>query len=211
MPAVIPVHIALRSRLKDSACKAATVNNDLEVVIAVKPSGGSSGFHGKVDHSQPPWHAPVANAIMDLHALAREMEAWLRLSQGLPRRPRGGSSENTVRALNAVVRLSEGAADGTVRGHTRDLESWIRRARVALCEVEMPKQLPRAPGAGDPKCPFCGCHTLRMVPLAGEVFCINPGCPGDEDGRKPRAHLEFSVHVGDWVLVWQDGIAGVPA
>lgn len=210
MPAVIPVYAAIRSRLKESAGKAVTVNSDLELVVGVKPVQGSSGFHGKVDHSQPPWHAPVAHAVMDLHALAREMEAWLRLSQGLPKRPRGGSSGNTVAALNAVVRLSEKAADGTVRLHTRDLESWIRRARVALGETEMPKRLPRAPGAGEASCPFCRCHTLRMVPLSGEVFCISPVCPGDDEGRKSRAQLEFSRHAGDWVLVWQDGVPGVP-
>ena len=179
------------------------------ITVKVKQPGT---FHGKVDFSQPPWHAPVANAITDLHALSREMEAWLRLSQGLPRRVRGGSSENTRRALENVVRLSEAAQDGTVRSHTRELNGWGRRASVALGETEMPKKLPRQPGEPERICPFCEKHTLRMLPLqlnpSGEhLKCFNKECT-DDDGNRPFARLEF-FH-GEWVLRWQDGVIGMP-
>jgi hypothetical protein len=210
MPSVIPVHVALRSRLRDSACQALTLAGRLEPLLAEKSRGPEERFHGKVDHSQPPWNAQIANAILDLHQLAREAEAWLRLSQGLPLRERGGSAANTRRALEAVVRLSEKAEDITVRGHIRDLEKWIRGARTALGETEAPKRLPRSEGQPEPRCPFCEQHTLRMQPLRGRIFCISPGCRDDQE-RKPYAILEYSPHVGDMVLVWQDGISGVPA
>src|SRR5216684_1843952 len=99
MPAVIPVHIALRAKLKDSVNHALTLNDRLEAVIAVTSSDASGGFHGKIDFSRPPWCAAVANAIMDLHAQSRDAEACLRISLKLPKRERGGSGNNTRIAL----------------------------------------------------------------------------------------------------------------
>lgn len=211
MPKAIPAHIALRATLRDSVSHSLTLNIQLETVIAVKPTQ-QGNFHGKVDFSQPPWHAPVANAITDLHALSREMEAWLRLSQGLPRRERGGSSENTRKALENVIRLSEAAQDGTVKDHTRQLDRWGRQANAALGESEMPKKLPRQPGEPERKCPFCGNHTLRMLPLqlnpSGEhVKCMNGNCK-DDDGNRPFARVEYFQ--SEWVLRWQDGVIGTP-
>jgi len=211
MPRTVPVHQVLRDELRQSVKASLQLNVQLESVVAVKVRQQGT-THGKVDFSQPPWHAPVANVIMDLHALAREMEAWLRLSQGLPRRDRGGSSANTGRALENVVRLSEAAQDGTVRGHTRDLNSWHRRGRIALGEVEVPAKLPRQPGQAERPCPWCEKHTLRMMPLAlnprGEhVKCINGECE-DDNGKRPSASLE--IFQGEWVLRWQDGVIGTP-
>jgi hypothetical protein len=210
VPQVIPLHVALRTALKDSVTSAIGLNIRLELLIAVKGNRPTERYHGKVDHSQPPWNAQVAHTVLDLHARAREMEAWLRLSQQLPSRPRGGSSGNTSKALQNVARLCEAAADDTVRQYTRELDRWIRNAKVALDEVEMPKRLPRSPGCPEPKCPWCQNHTLRMWPLAGKIFCIAPDCR-DEENRKPSARLEYSPHVGDLVLVWMDGLSGVPA
>ena len=210
MPQVIPVHIALRTQLKDSVSQAVALNGKLELLIAVRSRQPSERYHGKVDHSQPPWNAQVANVILDLHAKAREMEAWLRMSQGLPYRPRGGSAGNTKKALENIGRLSEAAQDSTVRDHTRELEKWIRNARIALDETEMPKRLPRSPGQPEPCCPWCEHHTLRMLPLKGQIFCIDTTCKDDQE-RRPQARMEYSAHVGDLVIVWMDGLAGVPA
>jgi len=214
MPKPIPVHQAIRGELRKSVSDALGLNGQLELIIAVKAKQPGT-FHGKVDFSQPPWHAPAANAITDLHALAREMEAWLRLSQGLPSRPRGGSSENTRRALEGVIRLAEAALDATVRGHRRELDGWGRRASIVLGEVEMPKRLPRQPGEAEKPCPWCKKHTLRMYPMgldwqgksADEISCIDKGCK-DEHGNRPSARLEY-FH-GEWVLRWMDGVIGTP-
>lgn len=211
MPPGTPAHRAIRDELRESVISSLRTNAVLESVIHVKVRQPGT-FHGKVDHSQPPWQASVANVVMDLHALSREMEAWLRLSQGLPRRDRGGSSENTRRALENVIRLSEVAEDGTVRGHTRELNSWERRADTVLGNREMPRKLPRQPGEPERVCPFCSKHTLRILPFqlnpTGEhVKCTNVTC-FDDQGIRPFARLEFFQ--GEWVLRWQDGIIGIP-
>ena len=210
MPQVIPVHVALRSRLRESVEYALMLDARLESLIAVKSGQPSERFHGKVDHSQPPWNAQVADMVLGFRQLARELEAWLRVSQQLPAKLRGSSDGNTRKALEGVIRLAENADDLTVKRLTKDVDRWVRSARVVLGETELPKRLPRRPGQAEPKCPFCEHHTLRMRPLEGVVFCIFPDCRDDDD-RKPSARMEFSAHAGDWVMVWQDGIAGVPA
>jgi hypothetical protein len=218
VPAEIPRHTAIRLRLKDSAEHAISLYGVLESLIAVKSRQPSGAFHGKIDFSQPPWNAPVAHAITDLHSLSRKMERELRGELGLPERDRGGSDPNTRNALQSVLRLAESAEDFTVRLYAREIDKWIRRTHVSLGydplnpehEVEIPKRLPRVPGNPEPKCPFCKNHTLREKPGMAEIFCINPACKDDKH-RKPHAHMEYSEVAHDWVMVWQDGIAGVPA
>jgi hypothetical protein len=192
VPATIPVHIALRARLKDAGHHALSLNERLESVIAVKSRTASGGFHGKIDFSQPPWQAQVAMAIMDLHAQVREAEGCLRVSLRLPYRERGGSSGNTRKAMEAVLRLSEGADDGSVKANTRWIDGWNRKASIALGKTEIP---------------FCKNRTLRMLPLEGLIKCINPVCK-DEKEKKPEARLEYFEH--ELVLRWQDDIIGLP-
>lgn len=180
------------------------------MIIAVKSRQPSGNFHGKVDHSQPPWNASAANVILDLHALTRKMESELRAELGLPRRIRGGSDANTAQALDAVLRLAESADDWLVRVYSRELDRWAKRARVTLDETEFPRRLPRQPGHPEPVCPFCHAHTLRSLPAAGDIFCINPACK-DENKKRPRARMEYSKVAGDWVMVWQDDVVGLPA
>lgn len=210
MPAVIPVHTAIRNLLRESVTEALGLDSQLAVLVAARPSRPSGGFHGKIDFSQPPWHAPVAQAHLELHAFSRRFERELRHELDLPPRYRGGSDDNTPKALEAICRLSEKADDFIVRLGNREIGKWCRRASIALELTEVPRRVPRSPGQPEPRCPFCSNHTLRTRPLEAQVYCINPGCR-DENGKKPEAHLEFSVVAQDWVMVWQDGIAGVPA
>jgi hypothetical protein len=203
MPAVIAAHIEIREALRDSAERAIALNERLERLIAVRSSQPSGGFHGKIDFSQPPWNASVANAVMDLHAQARKTERVLRHELGLPRRARGNSSANTVLALRSVVRLCEKAEDHVVRLTTRELEKWSRRALMALGEAEVPKRLPRHPGQPEPLCPLCNGSTLRMLALKGTIRCISPSCK-DENGKRLTARMEYSTLAADWVLVWSD-------
>lgn len=210
MPVPVSIHESLRLRLRDSAAHAADLDNKLEAHIAEKPSRPSGGFHGKIDFSQPPWYAPVAHAHLELHALARRLEKELRDELGFPDRGRGGSGSNTRKALTALCGLAEGCDDFIVRLATRELEKWSRRASIALELTEIPKRLPRNPGNPEPKCPFCENHTLRSRALEGKIFCINPACKDDE-GRKPEARMEFSPVTGNWEVVWQDQVVGLPA
>lgn len=213
MPREIPVHAAIRNQLRDSAVHALGLNDRLGSLIAVKPRQPSGVFHGKIDFSQPPWHSPVAICFLDMHALSRKIERDFRHELNLPVRYRGSSDANTRKALHASIDLAQTAEDYVVRLETRDLEKWSRRASIALGETEVPRRLPRMAGKPEAKCPFCRNTTLRMCPFDmdghGEVRCVNPKCK-DEEGRKPSARMEFSKLAGDWVIVWQDGVAGVP-
>jgi hypothetical protein len=205
VPAPVSREIAIRKRLADSAAHALELNARLEELIAVKPRQSSGNFHGKVDHSQPPWCAPVAYAITDLHALIRRMERELRAELGLSPRPRGGSGGNTRKACEAVLRLAESADDFTIRVFTRELDKWWRNAKIAIDEIEIPKRIPRSPGKPEPPCPFCENHTLRVKILQNEIYCVNPECK-DEAGNKRKAYMDYSSIVGDWVVRWDDGI-----
>lgn len=212
MPAVIPAHIAIRTRLAESVTHALELSERLESLIAVKARHPSGSFHGKVDHSQPPWNAQVAYAITGLHALARKMEREIRAELDLDPRERGSSDANTREALKAMMAQCERADDFTVRLYTRELEKWWRGAKIALDEMEIPRRLPRSPGKPEPVCPFCKNHTLRVKILENEIYCVNPSCPAKADGRNPRAYMDYSRVVGDWVVRWDDGvIMGVAA
>lgn len=209
MPATIPVHVAIRESLKDSVQHAIALDIRLELLIAERPSRPSGNFHGKIDFSSPPWHAPVAHCHFDLHALSRKLERDLRAELNLPRRYRGGSSSNTPKALHAVHRLAQGADDFMVRLSAKELEKWSRRASIALEITEPPKKLPRLPKEPERLCPFCKNRTLRIISLEGKIYCVNPACK-DNEGRKPEARLEYSAIVNDLVLVWQDNAVGLP-
>src|SRR6266704_1656463 len=209
MPPVIPAHVAIRVKLKDSVEHAWKLNGRLECVIAVKSQGSHGGFHGKIDHSQPPWCAAVAHAIMDLHARSRDAEACLRISLKLPPRERGGSSVNTGKALHSIVALAQGAQDAMVISNTRWLEGWSRKASIALGDSEISRRLPRIEGQKERVCPFCENRTLRMLPLKGVIKCLNKDCK-DEEGRKPEAHLKYSAFTKQLELIWQDNIVGLP-
>jgi ribosomal protein S27E len=168
----------------------------LEQVIAVKPASGST-FHGKVDHSQPPWCAPVANVIMDLHALAREMEAILRLRQGFPHRERGGSDGNTRKALAAILRLAEAADDGTVRENIlfsrpeATETEWREACRdLGIPDEKRTHQLPfvarRMRRRYQLRCPGCGESHTRVRRPRRRIACLaccRLHCSGAYDDR----------------------------
>ena len=148
MPAVIPKHVHLRNLLRDETRAAFGYAERLESVLAVKSRGSSEVFHGKIDHSQPPWNAPAAGLIMELHAWTRFTERLWRRCAGLPARPRGGSHLNTWKALQGLYGLSEAVDDALVAEDTRWLSSWCRRASIVLGETESLKRLPRLPVTG---------------------------------------------------------------
>lgn len=211
-------HVAIRTTLAELIAEITDLADRLEALIAVK-TRQPGGFHGKVDHSQPPWCAPVAYAITDLHALSRMLEKDIRRKQGLPLRSRGNSDENTRNALETIRKLAENAEDSLVAEYIREMSRWLKNAKLAalgagdgspdLDRIEAPKRLPRAPGKPEQACDFCGNHTLRVKVLENEIWCINPSCPPEVDGIRPKklkARMDYSVIVGDWVVRWDDGV-----
>jgi hypothetical protein len=208
MPKPVSTHVAVRLQFRDTVKDAVVLNERLEAVIAIKSKGGSSEvFHGKIDHSTPPWNTSAANLIMELHAAVRDLEGVWQLRAGLSLRVRGGSTRNTLKAFEALTRLSEAVDDTSVINGDRQLSGWCRRASAALGDSEAPKRLPRVLGEREAVCPWCKRDTLRQMALAGIVFCCDPSCT-DEEGRRPKAQLEYFD--SEWVLRWMDGILGNP-
>jgi hypothetical protein len=207
MPKPISRHVALRTEFRDTVRDALLLGDRLEPGIAIKSKGSSEVFHGKVDHSQPPWNSSVANVILELHAWCRDTESLWRLRASLTVRIRGGSDGNTRKALGALTALSEGVDDWVVVDGNRWLSGWCRRASVALGESESVKRLPRNVGERSAVCPWCKRDTLRQMALAGIIFCCDPGCRDEED-RRPKGQLEYFS--GEWVMRWQDDIIGSP-
>jgi hypothetical protein len=206
MPVTIPAHVALRTEFREVVSESLGLNEVMERIITIKswrPSGGE--FHGKVSHSPPPWNSSAANAILDLHSWSRQAEVTMRREMSLPYRVRGGSSANTRCALDALVKLGEAVTDSMVYSHKNWLNGWCRKSEIILGTQEAAKRLPRELGQAEPDCPWCKRKTLRQLALEGQIFCVDPTCR-DEDGNRPKARLEYSSHVGDFVLVWQDGV-----
>lgn len=201
----------IRVRLRAAVTDVITVSSVLEDVIA-EPTRRprDQGKHGRVTHSQPPWNAPIAHLITELHARARDLELTFRHRLNLTERKRGASSANTAFALEALTSLGATVDDLLVADAVRWLEGWVSRARVELGERDRPSRLPRQPGGPEPVCPYCEHLTLRFWATRGEVRCINPAC-ANEDGRRPAALMEWSSVAADWVLAWNDGIVGIPA
>lgn len=170
----------------------------------------TSTRRGKASSAPLPWFTGAAWLILELHAESRAMEARLRDAAGQPARPRGGSSENTMKALEAVVAVSHAVDDKAVTDCCEWLTKWCNRARIILGEKDEPRRLPRSPGNPEPRCPWCKHCTLRFWSLEGIVRCINPVCK-DEDDKKPRGRIEISKFTGEISLIWQDGLVGVAA
>ncbi len=203
--------VDLRTRLRALTADTATISAQLEQVIATTtPRVAGSPRRGRIDHSQPPWNAPVANLILDLHTHSRDMENTLRRHLGIPDKPRGTSTANTACALDAVANLAESSTDAKVGDCVAWLDRWVGRARVVLGERDEPRRLPRQPGLPEPRCPYCERMTLRHWASKGEVRCVNPECK-TEDGRRPAALMAWSNVAVEWVLAWNDGYVGIPA
>lgn len=207
MPATIPYPVRLRTDFRETIHDTTAYGKVLEHTVYVKEKQWSDKFHGKVDHSQPPWNSVAANHVLDLHSLSRQNERFLRTMLNFPLRTRGGSSGNTYLALEHCVKLAEGSTDANVQWVKHDFDRWVKQAKIILGQAETAKRLPREHGQKEAVCPWCRRDTLRQLALEGLIKCVDPNCT-DEEGRRPFARLEY-FH-GEPILRWQDGIIGVP-
>ncbi len=207
---------SLRDRLQDTVRNCIVLNERLENVLHI-PQQHLPGEirHGKVSAAPVPWYTTAAFLITDLSAETRRTERELREDAGQPVRYRGGSNLNTYKSLESIVAISWIVDDEPVKECTRWMDKWCGRARIALGEMDEPRQLPRQPGQKAPSCPFCLERTLRFWALSGMVRCINPACFIDieeqdpKKKRKPSARMEFSNVAGEVILVWNDNSVGV--
>lgn len=158
-----------------------------------------------------PWNGQAAAAFLDAVQEARDLEHELRAEvtgrPGLAYRTRGsargGSDGNTIRAIAAIVALSEAVGDeeaaDAARRMTRRAVAVGRLPAVDTADVWQQVRYP---------CPYCQLGMLRACMRGeryGQVTCLRYGDCRDGDGHHPVGRLDVSRLTGDTIVVWTDG------
>lgn len=134
----------------------------------------------------------------------RRLEVQLkgRLTGGYPQQ-RGSSGTNTHYAIDSVVNLCTTSDDVTVLGVLSYVATWTRRAENYFNPQKGLYRLPRQPGEGEARCPYCSAHTMRWCPAEGIAVCIRPTCL-NTDGQRPRWRADC-VPLGDQLVFhWKE-------
>jgi hypothetical protein len=178
----------------------------LEAIIPYPEAGhGERISKGKLVASSPAWHGQAAHLVLELHEYVRRLEASIaqKLS-GRIRLVRGASLENTRYALEALPKITHGVSENETLDIVIHIERWVRRGESVLGPEKAIHHLPRNPGEGEMRCPYCDFQTMRWSPPRGMAFCVNPTCVTD-DGARPRWVIEYevtaSVLLFSWVLL----------
>jgi hypothetical protein len=148
----------------------------LELLVAEPSStqNAAVGMSPRPADTPEPWDAPVGRALMDGHEGVRRLEAVLKyMVAGHPGARRGGSTGNTMAALDAIPKLAAGLPGYVEEETARAVERWIDQARAvrAIDEAEQWRPVRARP------CPFCGCFFLRVLldaakRPAGRIECF---------------------------------------
>lgn len=135
--------------------------------------------------SRPPWDGQVANAYMDIHAVARDLEASLHTYvNGAYWRRWGGSDGHTRQALaNVVVYVEhDNVPEAEVRWVARRLGRLVRMAQ----SVPAIDQAPAPAAALRQACPYCRTGSLEADLNSMEVYCSSDTCADPATGDRPR-------------------------
>lgn len=176
----------------------------LEVMLPYKePARGEPISRQKLTASPIPWHGAAANLIQDFHAEVRRLEINLKSEiTGIRGVRRGGSDKNTRFALESVVNLCEPIDDQTVKGVLSYFERWLHQANVVFDPKQGLQRLPRSPGEGEQRCPWCEFQTMRWMATTGIIICVNPECRTDE-GIRPRWRAEYTIIGDETCFSWE--------
>jgi hypothetical protein len=150
-----------------------------------------------------PWNSVAAGLTLEFHNKVRLFESELnaRIVGSLKRR--GSSDANTRRAIDAVVNLCTTSDEQTVLGVLNYLTGWNRRAENVFSPEHGLHRLPRQPGEGEARCPYCTFKTMRWNPAKGIAVCVKPDCTG-ADGQRPRWEATYTVLGGQLVFHWNE-------
>jgi hypothetical protein len=197
------------SALGDAAADLADYLPLLEALLPEHAAEGqpSVTMSGSTE-SRPPWNPAAGDVLTTIHAGARRLERQLRVDAGLPVRARGGSSENTLRAIRSIADIGATAPRGVAAEAARKLASWASSAARLPGIDEAPTWTPLrrgSPAGLPPACPYCGTYSLRVARPSGVVACFLPGC-ADSDGSRPLGRPDYSKVTGRPVLAWNDGL-----
>lgn len=197
---------SLRGELKASTERAWRLYCALEVMVPYRETDaqGQVRFNRqKLTASTVAWHRTAAMLVTDLHADVRRLEAGMREQvTGVLVYRRGGSRENTRYALKAVSNLAESVDDVTALNALNALNRWIQRTNAVFDPDRQLHHIPRNPGEGEMRCPYCERKTMRWHPPTGNAVCINPECVTGE-GVRPRWTAVFTVDGGELVFSWE--------
>jgi hypothetical protein len=171
-------------------------------------TGSTSYVSVRVAETPEPWNAPAGRALMDAHEGARRLEAVLRYAlNGHPGQRRGGSTGNTLAALDAIPRLAAGLDADAEALAARIVERWVNEAR-SVPAIDEAQRWRYVRGRA---CPYCGCWTLKVLldaagRPAGHVEChSHPSVRcADGNGLRPAAAMGTDER-GRAALMWADG------
>jgi hypothetical protein len=174
--------------------------------------GTMAAIGGQTPHSTEPWNAAAGAALMTAHQAVRDLENELLIRDGLQARYRGGSTANTLRALEQVV-IRAG------NGHPADAAMVTRRLFGLAAPAErLPAVDERASwlpirggddGRDSPACPLCGTWSLRLAEQSMALACFYQGPPcrdGSGGGLRILGRLAWSAVTADPVLIWEDDV-----
>lgn len=195
---------SLRERLKSSINEAWNLYCALEVMLPFKEaSKGQPISRQKLTASTIPWHGTAAGLIHDFYAEVRRLEVNLKsMITGIHGVRRGGSDGNTKMALQSIVNLSYAVDDQTVLGVLNYISKWARQAQAVFNPDMGLHRIPRAPGEGEMRCPWCEYQTMRWQPATGSIICVNPECRTDKDIR-PRWQASYDIVGDETRVVWE--------
>jgi hypothetical protein len=194
------------ARLRIGADHAWRLYCALELDIPYRQSTGGGRETGQQRRvvAPIPWNSVAAELTLEFHQEIRRLESHLkeRIVGGYPRR-RGSSSANTRYAIESVVNLCETCDTSTVLGVLGYITTWGSRAETFFNPEGGLRRLPRQPGEGEARCPYCRSDTMRWNPSRGVAVCVNPACK-NHDGQRPRWTAAFIVADNLMVFRWDE-------
>lgn len=195
---------SIRARLRTSTETAWRLYCALELAVPHRQTTIDGGGGGKRKAgSTIPWNSVAAGLTLEFHAKVRGLESSLNEQITGYTKQRGTSQTNTHKALESIDRLCTTADDTTVLAILSWFDTWISRADTFFRPEHGLYRLPRQPGEGEGRCPYCQYKTMRWQPSRGLAVCVNPGCR-NTDGHRPRWSAEFTVLAGQLIFRWDE-------
>lgn len=196
-----------RARLKEGTEYAWRLYCALELVVPYREATRQEQIRSKRQRavaSTIPWHSSAANLTLELHAEVRRLEVHLKEQiTGTLGARRGNSRDNTRFALHALADLAEAVDDQTALSVLIVIDRWNHRATAVFNPDKGLHRVPREPGEGELRCPYCTFQTMRWHPPTGVIVCINPECR-TENGVRPRWSATFTVNGDDLRFSWEE-------
>lgn len=170
--------------------------------LTVVDNAGGGGKQ-KRSASSIPWNSVAAGLTLEFHNKVRGLESSLNEQVTGYTKRRGSSHANTRYAVDAIGKLCDASDENTVVGVLGFFDGWSRRADAYFTPEHGLYRLPRQPGEGEARCPYCRYKTMRWNPSRGQAICVNPQCRNTDDQR-PRWEAKFNVLGGQLVFHWNE-------